>query len=103
GVRDRPGGRDAVDVADLPEVALAEAEQDRAVDLGVAADVVVLLGIELLAGAGAGPVAGVAVAQVRPDRLGLPVLLLTGQPAASLEQQHALAGGGERPGERPSP
>ena len=40
---DRPGRRDPVDVADLAEVALPEPEQDRAVHLGVAADVVVLL------------------------------------------------------------
>ena len=38
GVGDRPRRRDAAVVRDLAEVALAKAEQDRAVDLGVAAD-----------------------------------------------------------------
>ena len=52
-----PGRRDAVDVADLAEVALPEAEQDGAIDLGVAAHVVVLLGRELLAGRRVGPLA----------------------------------------------
>jgi len=56
GVSQRPGRRDAVDVLDLPEIALTETEQDRAVDLGIAAHVVVLLGRELLAGAGVRPV-----------------------------------------------
>ena len=44
GVGDRPRRRDAAVVADLAEVALAQAEQDRAVDLGVAADEVLLRG-----------------------------------------------------------
>jgi hypothetical protein len=61
-------------VLELTEVALAETEQDRAVDLGVAAHIVVLLGQELLAGAGVGPVPRVVIAQVDPDRLGVPVL-----------------------------
>jgi hypothetical protein len=61
-------------VLELTEVALAETEQDRAVDLGVAAHIVVLLGRELLAGAGVGPVSRVVIAQVDPDRLGVPVL-----------------------------
>jgi hypothetical protein len=55
GIGERPGGRDAVDVLDLAEITLAETEQDRPVDLGVAADVVVLLRREFLAGAGVGP------------------------------------------------
>ena len=40
GVGDRPRRRDAAVVADLAEVALAQAEEDRAVELRVAADVV---------------------------------------------------------------
>ena len=47
GVGERPGGRDAAVVADLVEVALAQAEQDRAVELRVAADEVLLVGLEL--------------------------------------------------------
>jgi hypothetical protein len=45
-VGQRPGGRDARVVADLVEVALAQAEEDRAVELGVAADEVLLVGAE---------------------------------------------------------
>ncbi len=72
-VRQRPLGRDAVDVVNGAEVTLAHAEQDRAVDLGVAADVVVLLRVELLAVL-VDPLPGVAVAEVAPDGARVPVL-----------------------------
>ena len=55
GVGERPRRRDAVDVLDRAEVPLAHAEQDRPVDLGVAADVVVLLRGEGLAVVVVGP------------------------------------------------
>src|SRR3954452_9471667 len=55
GVGDRPGGGDAVHVPDGAEVPLAEAVEDRAEELGVAADVVVLLGGELPAVGPVGP------------------------------------------------
>ena len=99
GVADRPGRGDAVDVLDRVEVALPEPEQDRAVDLGVAADVVVLLGGEGLAGGSVGPLPGVGVALVQPDGLGVPVLHLARHEAAALQQQHPLPGGGERVGQ----
>jgi hypothetical protein len=99
GVAERPRRRDAVDVLDRTEVALAHPEQHRAVDLGVAADVVVLLGVELLAVL-VGPVPGVAVAQVAPDRHRAPVLLLPWVPATALQQQHPFARRCQRPGER---
>ena len=40
-VFERPGGRDAVLVADFVEIALAQAQQRRAIDFGIAADVIV--------------------------------------------------------------
>ena len=99
GVGQRPGGGDPVDVGDGAEVAFAEPEEHRAVELGVAADVVVLLGGELLAVL-VGPFAGVAVAQVLPQRLRAPVLDLAAQPVAAFEQQDPGAGGRERVGQR---
>ena len=48
GVVDRPRGRDAAVVLDLAEVALAQAEEDRAVDLRVAADEVLRVRTERL-------------------------------------------------------
>src|SRR5215207_5490307 len=81
-----------------PEVALAEAEQHGAVDLGVAADVVVLLGVEL-ATVLVDPQPRVAVPQLPPHDAGVPVVVLTGVPAAPLEQQDPLAGSGEGVGE----
>jgi hypothetical protein len=47
GVGDRPGGRDTAVVANLAEVPLPEAEEDRAVELRVATDEVLLVGLEL--------------------------------------------------------
>src|SRR3954454_14264676 len=46
-VGDRPRGRHAAVVADLREVALAQPEEDRAVELRVAADEVLLVGLEV--------------------------------------------------------
>src|SRR6266496_6067407 len=71
---------------DRLEVALPEAEQDRAVELGVSADVVVLLRLELVAVL-VRPAAGVVVAPFRPDSRGTPVLRFARQPAAAFEEQ----------------
>src|SRR3989441_5006123 len=48
-VRDRPGGRDAAVVADLSEVLFAKPEQCGAVELRVAPDPIVRVGVQLLA------------------------------------------------------
>src|SRR5690349_20112080 len=45
-VAERPGGRDAVRMGELAEVLLAQAKQRRAVELGVAAHVIVDAGVE---------------------------------------------------------
>ena len=82
-------------MADLVEVAFPETEQDRAVHLGVAADVVVLLRREHLVRAEVLPLTRVGVAVIEPHRLGVPVLGLAGQEVAALEQQDPLARGRE--------
>src|SRR5205823_8296765 len=93
GVRDGPGGRDAVLVLALAEVALPEAEHRRAVELGVAADIVVLPRPKALRAARPRLVA--AVAQVAEHRLGVAVLRLPRQHGAALEDKHTRAAAGE--------
>ena len=94
GVLDRPGGRDAVVVAQLAEVLRAQAIERRAVELGRPAHEVVHLRLECLALV---VVPGVRrdVAVVDEDVRGAPVLRLAREPVASLEQQDPLAGRGE--------
>ena len=48
-VGDRPGRRDSAMMPDLAEVLLAQTEERRAVELGVAADVIVGVRMQLLA------------------------------------------------------
>src|SRR6476661_7214358 len=77
-VRDGPGWRDAAMVAKFAEVLRAETEQCRAVELGVSPDVVVDLGLELVAV----PVVPDLLREVLPTyehRLGLPVVALPRQ------------------------
>ena len=90
-VGDWPGGGDAAVVAQLAEVLFAHPVERGAVELGGAADVVVDLRLEGLAGA---VIPGVRrdVAVVHEHVSGRPVGGLTGQPTAALEQQDALAG-----------
>ena len=90
GVGDRPGGGDAAVVLDLLEVALAKAEQDAAVDLGVAADEV--LGVRAERDAVLViPALGGDVPLAAEDLLGVPVLGLAREVAAALEQEDLLA------------
>ena len=94
-----PRRRDARVVADLVEVALAQAEEDRAVELRVAAHEVLLVGAEGVAVL-VDPLLAGEVALLEEHLLGVPVLGLARQVAAALEQQDALAGGGEAMCER---
>src|SRR4029453_6459901 len=96
-VADRPGRRDAVVVLQLAEVLPSQPVQRRAVQLGGAADEVVDLRLEGLA-LGVVPGVGGDVAVVDEHIRGGPVLRLAGQPAAPLQQQDALARGGQVPG-----
>ena len=100
-VGERPRGGDAAVMLDLPEVLGPQAEQGGAVELGVAADVVVLLGRELVAL----PVVPLLVGRVlalEKDRGRVPVVALAGEVAASLEQQDALSGRRQLPCEGPA-
>ena len=98
-VGQRPRRRDAGVVADLVEVALTQTEEDRAVELRVAADEVLLVGAEGIAVL-VDPLLAAEVALLEEDLLGVPVLGLAGQVTAALEQQDALAGGGEAVSQR---
>ena len=101
-VVDRPGGRHPAVVADLLEVALAEAEQDRAVDLRVAADEVLRVRAELAAVLVDPALLGhVALAAEHLARV--PVLGLAWEIAAALEQQDALPDGASRWASVPPP
>jgi hypothetical protein len=85
GVGDGPGGGYPVDVLYGSEVPLPEPVEDGAVELGVPADVVVLLRGELPAVGGVGPPPAVVVALVDPQRLRIPVLWLPGKPVSPLQ------------------
>src|SRR5437764_13151074 len=89
-------------MAQLAEVALAQPEQRGAVELRVAPDVVVRVGVEFLSIL-VPPLFLRAVAALEHDGLGVPVLFLAGNVTPSLEQQDALAGGGEPVGQRAAP
>src|SRR4029450_5700016 len=92
-VGERPGGGDATVVGDLAEVLRAEPEQGGAVELRVPADVVVLLGGELVALAVAPLLVGRVLA-LEKDRGRVPVVALAGEVSAPFEQQDALTGRG---------
>ena len=98
GVGDGPGGGDAAFVLDDAEVFGAHAEHGGAVDLGLAADEVGLLGMERLAVLVLPDFGGV-VAVVEEDGGGIPVEFFLGEEGAALEDEDALAGAGEVEGE----
>ena len=98
-VRDGPRGRDAVVVLELPEVLPPESIEGGAVELGLAADVVVDPGLEALALVVVPRVLR-HVAVLDEDLPGVPVLDLARQPVAAFEQEDPLPGWGEVPGKR---
>ena len=81
-------------MAQLAEVALAQAKQRRTVKLGVAADVVVRVRMKILAVLVAPRFVGVVVS-VNIDYLGIPIGFLAGNVVAALQNKDALAGGRE--------
>ena len=91
GILQRPRGGDPARMLDLVKIALAQPEKCGAVDLGVAADIVVERRTEGLA-AGVGPGLGRLVFAVDEDGLGAPVRLLARQIAAAFEDQNPFAG-----------
>ena len=89
-------------MAKFAEVLGAETEQRRAVELGVPADVVVDLGLELVAV----PVVPMLWREVLPayeHRVGLPVVALSWQERSSLQPEHLRAVRGEAVPECPAP
>ena len=98
GVGDGPGGREAALVLDLAEVFSAHAEEGGAVDLGLASDVIGLLGVEGLV-VFVAPGFGGVVAVVEEDGGGVPVEFFLGKEGTALEDEDALAGAGEVEGE----
>ena len=88
-VGDRPGGRDAFVVFDHVEVAFAETEHRRSVELGVAADVVEHARLERLV-VGPPRLVGV-IAPLAEDRFRVPVLRFARQRLAAFEDQRACA------------
>src|SRR6516162_4130994 len=90
-IRDRPRGRDPPVVPDFVEVPLAEAEKDRAVELRVAADEILLVGLECFAVLLVPELVG-QVAVLPEDLAAVPVLWLPRQVAAALDHQDPLAG-----------
>ena len=93
-VRQRPCRRDPVDMRHGTEVALAKAQQRRAVDLGIAADVIVQPRVERLAVLSV-PGLGGLVTAMHEDFARAPVRGLARQVVAPLEDQDPLAAGGE--------
>ena len=100
-VGDRPRRRETAVVLDLAEVLRAQPEQRGAVELGVAAHVVVHLGRELLALPVVPELRRAVLAAHEDGRRG-PVVDLPRQVPAALEQQDLLAGGRQAMDERPS-
>ena len=89
-VGQRPSRRDPAVMTDLAEVALPEPEEDRAVELRLPTDVVVLAGME---GLSVLVVPGLVclVLVAHEDGAAVPVVWLAAQVVAALEQQDALA------------
>ena len=100
-VADRPRRRDAVMVAQLAEVLLAQPVERRAVELGGAADAVMDLRLELLS-VRITPGVGGDVAVLDEDLVGRDVLGLAGEPAPPFQQQDPLARRGEMARQRPA-
>ena len=90
-VLERPRGRDAAGMDDLVEIALAQPEQRRAIDLGIAADIVMERGLKAVARR-VGPCLVGLVLAVDEDGLGAPVRFLARQIIAAFEDQNALSG-----------
>src|ERR1041385_3779528 len=97
-VGDGPGGRDAAVVNELAEIFAAEAEEGRAVEFGVAADIVVGVGVEFFAIFVAPDFFGV-VFGFDVDGVGGPIFRLARDVVAAFDEEDALAGGSKAIGE----
>jgi hypothetical protein len=85
-------------VLQLSEILAAHPEQHRAVELGIAADKVVLARLKFVAFA-AQPVLGIVVPALDKDLLGISILLLAVQITAAFQDQDPLTRGGQPVGE----
>ena len=94
-IGDRPAGCRSAKMPDRSEVLGAVAEQHRAVELGVAADIVVVARVERLALGRHPALLGAEVAAAE-DRRVVPRLGAVGEPLAPLEDHDPPPGGGER-------
>ena len=101
-VGDRPGRGDAAVVAQLAEVLRSQPEQGRPVELGVAADVVVDLGLELAA-VPVVPDLRREVLAADEHRLGLPSCRAPGAGSPTFQPEHLRAARGEPVPEGPPP
>src|SRR5262245_36803397 len=86
-----PGRRDAAVMTKLAEVLFAQTKQRRAIKLGIAADVIVRMWMQLLTVRIAPSLFGVVLA-FEVDGARAPIVLLAGHVIAAFEQQNLLAG-----------
>src|SRR5215470_7138331 len=98
-IADRPRWGDPAVVAEFAEVFLAQAEKCRAIELGIAADVIVRVRMEVLAVFVEPGFLGVVVG-VDVYNLGVPVCLLARNVVAPLEDQDSLSRWSQVIGER---
>ena len=99
GIGNGPGGRDAIDMAHLAEVAFPQAEKDRAIDLGIAADEAVQAGLKAVS-LFIDPGVRHLIAAAHEDLSGVPVFAFARQVVAAFEDRDALACRGEGMGDR---
>src|ERR1044072_7854758 len=89
-IRDGPGRRDSAVMANLPEILLAKSKERRAIELRVAADIVICVRVKLMAAA-VTPGLFRVVPGIYIHRAGIPVLLLALDVIAALQEQDALS------------
>src|SRR6266540_2354156 len=93
-VGDWPRGRDAAVMTNLSKILFAQTEQRRAVKLGVAADVIICVRMQVLAVLVAPDFLRVVFALL-VDRLGAPVVFLPRHVRAALNEQNSLTASGQ--------
>src|ERR1044072_828253 len=99
-IRDGPGRRDSAVMANLPEILLAKSKERRAIELRVAADIIICVRVKLMASAIA-PGLFRVVPRLYIHGAGVPVLLLALDVIAALQEQDALSRVRESVRERP--
>src|SRR5262249_24224905 len=100
-VRDRPCRRHAAEVTKLAEILPSQSEQRRAVELGIAAHIIVRMRVKLAA-VGVAPLFFCLILAFEVDGPGVPVVLFARHIVAALQNKDALAGRSELVGQRPA-